>query len=262
MPSPTAEAATASDAASLPAAEPVRSSARSRFFLGMAILLLAINLVGFAPTYFLKSFFDTPELPLRLHVHGMVFTAWFVFFVVQTSLIARGNVALHRRLGMAGAALAVLLVISGLSILHYRALRYSDPGVTLVGTTSIVWGNLALLSSFAAFVTLAIMFRRRPGAHKRLMLLASLAMMPQSLGRLGRFPMLRVSESTPLSEAVYGLGGLLALLAAMALHDLLSRRRLHPVTTWGVPMLLVTIIGAGIVLPNAGFAQSLILWLN
>lgn len=228
----------------------------------MALLLLGLNLVGFAPTYFLKPLFDTPELPLLLHVHGAVFTSWFVLFAVQTSLVARRNVTMHRHLGVAGAVLAVLLVISGLSILYYRALRLPDPGVTLVGTTRMVWGNLGLLSAFAGFAGLGIALRRRPQTHKRLMLLASLAMMPQSLGRLGRFPALRVGDSLMLSEAVYGLGGLLALLTAAALHDLLSRRSLHPATLWGVPVLLGTIIGVGLALPNAGFAQGLILWLN
>lgn len=141
-------------------------------------------------------------------------------------------------------------------------MRYSEPGVTLVGTTRIVWGNLALLSAFGAFAGLGIWLRRRPETHKRLLLLASVSMMPQSLGRLGRFPALRVGDSVMASEAVYGLGGLVALLGSVAFFDLLTRRRLHPVTLWGVPALMGAIIGVGLVLPNAGFAQALILWVN
>lgn len=59
-----------------------------------------------------------------------------------------------------------------------------------------------------------------------------------------------------------GLGGLIALLAAIAVHDLLTRRRLHPVTLWDARILLGVIIGAGLVLPRISFAQALILWLH
>lgn len=65
-----------------------------------------------------------------------------------------------------------------------------------------------------------------------------------------------------LSETVYGLGGLLGLLGVIALHDLVTNRRVHPVTAWGAPGLLGAIVAAGLALPNASFAQSLILWLN
>ena len=64
----------------------------------MAIAAVATVFFGFAPTYYLKSFTHTavyptglpvsPSLPALVHVHALVFTAWILLFLVQTTLIA------------------------------------------------------------------------------------------------------------------------------------------------------------------------------
>src|SRR5687767_15519245 len=94
-----------------------------RFFPGMAVAAAATVFFGFAPTYYLKSFTHTavyptglpvsPSLPALVHVHALVFTAWILLFLVQTALIAADRPRLHRRLGVAGAVLAFVMVIVG-----------------------------------------------------------------------------------------------------------------------------------------------------
>jgi len=224
--------------------------------------MLALNLVGFAPSYFLRGYFGAPELPLRTHIHGAIFTSWFVLFVVQTSLVSRRRAALHRRLGAIGVVLMLAMVTSGLVILYFRAQEYSESAESLISTTRVVWGNLVLLSLFTTFSALGFAQRRHPPTHRRLMLLACLSMMGQSLGRLGRFPGLRLSDVFILNEVVYGLGGLLAFIVAMGIHDVWADRRLHRVTWLGAPLLLGSIVAAALLLPNAGFAQALVRWVN
>ena len=58
------------------------------FYTGMALAATLSVFVGFARTYYLRPQFQTTPLPLYLHIHGAVFTAWMVLFVVQTSLVA------------------------------------------------------------------------------------------------------------------------------------------------------------------------------
>ncbi len=69
----------------------LRQTVARRYFLAMAVLLLTIVLVGFAPTFHLKVFFGTPALPLYLHVHGTLLIAWYALFVAQTVLVASGR---------------------------------------------------------------------------------------------------------------------------------------------------------------------------
>ena len=51
------------------------------FYTGMAVAFMITVFAGFAPTYFLRPYFDArPLLPL-LHLHGFVFTSWIVLFL-------------------------------------------------------------------------------------------------------------------------------------------------------------------------------------
>src|ERR1044071_9246719 len=79
------------------------------FYTGMAVAILITVFAGFARTYFLRPYFEPqPLLPL-LHLHGVVFTAWVVLFITQTALVAARRTDIHRRLGVAGAALSALM---------------------------------------------------------------------------------------------------------------------------------------------------------
>jgi hypothetical protein len=238
-----------------------QSHSRSQFFVYMAALLLLINFAGFAPTYFLRAFFDTPALPVRTHVHGPLFTTWFVLFFMQTAWIRQRNVALHRRFGVAGGVLAFVMVTSGLVMLYFRAQEYQPTGdgddlLRLADTATVVWANLALLTAFAVFTTLGILFRRRSEAHRRLMLLASLSMMPQAIGRIGNLPVLGGNG------VLFALASLLFLLFALVLYDAIVRKRLHPVSVWGPPLFFASIVIFAVVVPDTYIGQSLILLIN
>lgn len=230
---------------------------RGRFFVWMACLLLILNLIGFAPTYFLRSWFGGPALHARTHLHGVLFTGWFVLFVIQSLLVARGRLRLHRRLGVIGACLAACMVVSGLVILYYGVLEFQEAGGSIARAGQFLWGNLALLTAFGGFVVAAITLRRHAEAHKRLILLASLAMILQSLGRIGSFGPLRIG-SAEASEAVYALGGLAALLAVTVTHDIMTRGRPHPAVLWGSPLLLGSILIGGLLLPATALGEALV----
>lgn len=233
------------------------TDSRRRFYVGMACLLLVVNFIGFAPSYFLMSRFDAPSLPPRTHVHGPIFVGWFLLFLAQATLIARGSRQLHRRLGVAGAVLAAVMVVSGLVMIIVRAGEYRPTGGTddaeaLAGTATVVFANLHLLASFAIFAGLGVVYRRRPRVHKRCMLLASLSMMPQSIGRIAGFPALAVSP------VPFALGSLLVLLCVPVIHDWLTLRRVHPVNAWGPLLFFATLVISAAVLPATGFGQRLV----
>src|ERR1700735_3405902 len=86
---------------------PERPALRLRlFFVVMASAVIVTVFAGFAPTFYLRgSFTQTRPISVLLHVHGIVFSAWVSFFLIQTLLIARGARRLHQRLGWVGAGL-------------------------------------------------------------------------------------------------------------------------------------------------------------
>lgn len=241
--------------------DPQKEGARLRisFFLSMAVTMLTLNLLGFAPSYFLRSLYDVPPLPLYLHIHGALFIAWFLLYLAQTFLVAARNISLHRKLGVAGVLLAGAMVVSGLYVLYVSALAYHRFDADLLETTTLVWANLTLLTAFSAFVGLGIRFRHRPETHKRLMLLACLSMISMATGRIGRYEILRLSVDPVVNETVYGLGGLAALFASVFLYDVLKHRRPHPAVLWGVPLFLGSIFASVLIVPNTRFGQGLIL---
>src|SRR3954447_1328246 len=95
----------------------VRTRTRTRrFYVGMAIAIAITVFVGFSRSYYLKGWYGSRELNGLLHLHGLIFTTWVLFFLVQTTLVASGRTYLHRRMGVAGAVLAALVVIVGLTV--------------------------------------------------------------------------------------------------------------------------------------------------
>ncbi len=89
-------------------------SADRRLFALVAILFPLIVLIGFARTYYLKFAVDSPAVPsLLVHFHGIVMTAWVLFFVAQVWLIRSKRARVHMNLGTAGVALAVVVFVVG-----------------------------------------------------------------------------------------------------------------------------------------------------
>jgi hypothetical protein len=77
------------------------------FFVVMASAVIITVFAGFAPTFYLRgSFAQSRPMSVLLHVHGIVFSTWVSFFLVQTLLVARGSRRLHQRLGWIGAGIA------------------------------------------------------------------------------------------------------------------------------------------------------------
>ena len=198
-----------------------------RFFTGLAVTAAALALVGFAPTYFLKGWFGTPALPTVVHVHGLLMTSWFVLLIVQTSLVAARRTDLHRRFGVVGAVLAVAIVVMTV-VTVIIGLRVPRGVFAMDATFALV--SLGSVAQFAAFVGAALVCRRNPDAHKRLMFIATAVLITASVGR---WPIIRVlgGSSAIVALAVSAVSDLLVV--AMTIHDLVTRRRVHASLVWG-----------------------------
>jgi hypothetical protein len=214
----------------------IRTRQRTRrFYVGMAIAIAITVFAGFSRTYFLKAYYGTPELSRLLHVHALVFTTWVLFFLAQTTLVAAGKTYIHRRMGVAGAGLAALVVVLGTTTAILRAAERvkegsnSIPGVPPLSFLAIPLFDMLV---FATLVGTALYFRRRLEAHKRLMTLGMIALTSAPIARL-HLPML-----PPGPPTFFGLTDLF--IVAMLVHDLVTRRRIHPATIWGGLLLVAS----------------------
>jgi hypothetical protein len=209
-------------------APPVRKNrADDIYFVGISIAMLITVVAGFSRSYFLKGMFLAPLHSTLLHVHGAVFSAWIILFVVQTLLVAGRNLPLHRKLGYAGAVLAGLMVILGItatliSVHEGRTPDIFNPPMFLVLN---IYGVLL----FGGFVALAVMLRNNRPVHKRLMLLATLNLLPPATTRLFVFIVHK-----PALNAVT----LFAFTISLFVFDLISRRKPYGVTVIGSLLVL------------------------
>ena len=193
--------------------------------------------VGFGPTYFFPIFTRSapatltggPVTPL-VHVHAALFSAWVLLFIAQTTLVAKRKLAVHRRLGIAGGVLAVLMVVVGTLTALKKAARGEAPaGIDPLQFLMIPLSDMVF---FAGFVAAALLLRANREAHKRLMLLAYVCIVVAAVGRLPG-----VLTLGPL--VFFGLSFLF--IVAGIIYDKATRGCVHPVYVWGGSVFVISV---------------------
>jgi len=217
----------------------------------MGVVAFVVAMVGFNATIRGTT---GPIAPL-VRVHAALYTAWLVLFIAQSRLIGSGRIALHRRFGVFGAALALTMIVVGFRAALDAARRgfkidaRHDPLAFLVFP-------LGDLFAFAVFVALALWYRKRPMTHKRLMLFAT-------CGALMNAPLAHFIASAPPLAAFPAiiLVPMVLLLGASAVYDKLTLGKIHPVSLWGALALFVFAnLRAGLIGPSAPW-HSFARWL-
>ncbi len=237
--------------------EVATARSRDRFFISMAVSLLLLLVAGFIPTLFLRGAFEVPPIPGYLHVHGALMTSWFVWIVVQTSLIAQSRTDVHRRIGLFGLLIGAGVVVGGLMATLNVVSRLVEMGVDLdelmFFASWVVWGNFASLVAFSIFVGTAIVFRTKPETHKRLMLLATLSIIGPVLARIALWPIF----ASWIDEISFVTAGSLILLAVVVVHDVVKNSRVQRVTAVGASYAVANVF-APLAISTTGIGNSLI----
>lgn len=198
------------------------------FFTSTALLMLATVFAGFARTYFLAGVFRAPLPSLIIHLHGAAFSCWILLLVTQTSLVSTGRVDFHRRLGVAGFLLGCLMVVLGPLAATDSLVRGAGP----VGrdTNAFYLIPLTDILIFATLLLLAFRARRDSPTHKRLIYVATTALLIAAIARL---PFAFSERLHPQSEALSWI-----FLLILAGYDLWSTRRIHRATLWASAFLI------------------------
>jgi hypothetical protein len=241
-------------------------SSERLFYTGFAVAITTAVVLGFARTFFFRAWY--PDWA-RLHgapeffflIHGVAFAAWLLLLLAQTSLVAAGRVDLHRRLGVLGAGLAVVMVVLGTVGALMAASRPTGFLNVPVPPLQFLVVPLFALGGFAAFISLALINRRRPQHHKRLMLLATIALAEAAVAR---WPFAFMHSPLPIPGIGMTELCLDLFLVPILIWDLASRGRPHPVTLWGGLALIASqplrfwLMGTPAWLAFAGWAVGLL----
>jgi hypothetical protein len=204
-----------------------------RFYAFVATVFAAIVFAGFARTYYFRNMFiDRPLTPL-LHVHGLVFTCWPLLLLLQTVLVAAGRTKMHRRLGVAGGVLASLMVVLGPIVAVHAAKRKIDSDMAALPELMFLAIPLGDILVFSILIAAGFAYRRKPETHKRLMIVATIGILPPAVARL---PLAFIQTAGPLGY--FGLADIV-LLSCVA-YDTATRRQMHPAYLWGGLMIVAS----------------------
>jgi len=201
------------------------------FYSAMAVAIVIVIFAGFSRTFYLRPYFHPERLIPLLILHGIVFSAWLALFVTQTTLVATKRTRIHMKLGVAGGVLAASMIIIGCVTAVVRAKGPSPiPGVNPLSFLTIPLGDMLV---FGILVGAAFYFRRKLDTHKRLMLLAFIALLPAAVARL---PIGFIETGGPL--AFYGLSDLFII--PCLIFDVVTRGRPHRATVLGGALLIAS----------------------
>src|SRR5579871_2878924 len=209
-----------------------------RYFTVMALVMIAISVAGFLPAIVDPSSRRAPLTPLAA-VHGVVYFAWLVLFLVQTRLVAMRRIVVHRRLGIVGVVLLAAMVPLGYvttiemvrrgfdlsgdqNVDHYAHAGYIDPQYGAVF-------NLYGLVAFTVLAAAGLVFRRRSEIHRRFMLYATILLMAAPIthfwGHLNVF-----KHVGPQLGALLVVAPMAMLMFSCVVRDYVVMRRVHPLT--------------------------------
>jgi hypothetical protein len=227
----------------MPAAIPARSmegshladaAARSVYIVLVAVMI-AIVLLGFWPFYSALLSGGTGAHWI-VYVHAAVFSGWMVLLATQVVLVHRRRLGTHQRLGRVGIPYGLLVLVLGLAVTIAAPVQHVIAGRSTLdeaaGFLILPLGDMLL---FGGFFAAGLHFRRRKELHKRLMILATIALLFAPAARIG-------GDVGPWAIlAVW----LLPLALAM-IHDALVRRRVERVYLIGAAILLVAFARIGL----------------
>lgn len=201
-----------------------------KYFATISATVLIFSIWGFSDNLFWDIGQPSNSDP-KFVVHGLFCLAWMVIFFLQSMLVANRNVALHRKLGIAGIIIAIGTLVS--TVYLFAAIWKGWENMA-----PFVKANRVLFSSFAICVFWAFYIRGKSAWHKRLMLVGTLFMMEPILSRVFGTAEITILKGMSDSQldfywyiVVFTLWGLLFM--SLFAHDWLTSKRFHPVTVGG-----------------------------
>lgn len=239
-------------------AAPAPRARVGKFYVTMAAIFVAIAFSGFFMTYWVQVAQGTFTGSAMLHLHGLLFSAWTLFFLSQAIMMANGRYRSHRKWGLLGISLATAMLFVGLAVALQGLQARLDAGHGEAARAFAIVPISGIIL-FGGLVTAAIANLRRPEWHKRLMLVASAGILQAAIARFfllaatggvavrpGAGPPMPVERSLMPGMVV------LALVVAAMIHDRRTHGRVHPAYWWGFGAMVAVQVGR----PMFGYSST------
>ncbi len=127
---------------------------------------------------------ENPPAPHILYVHAVVFTVWLLLLTAQVLLVLGDRIALHRKLGWFLAGWACLMVVLGpWAAIASQAVNFHGP----LGDPPFLSVNIVNMIAFTGVLAWGIALRKNPAAHRRMMILTTVAIADPGFSRFSGY---------------------------------------------------------------------------
>jgi uncharacterized membrane protein len=152
------------------------------FYFWIALVMSFFVFGGFSLAALARYLTNDPTtMPPVVHLHGVTFISWMTLLMVQTYLINVKNVALHRSLGTFGIALGTAVLFTG-ALISLLGLSNGDTSGPFY--YDLTYLSIMALLGFGLLFTLAMRQTRKPEYHRRLILFATIPLLPPGINRM------------------------------------------------------------------------------
>ena len=160
-----------------------------RFYAGMAVFGIVLVILGFWPSYFGPLLDSSYSGTVVVKIHAIVFLAWMLVFLTQALLVGSGRSKVHKKLGLYGVGLGATMVVLGLAVSVGLVQRFLAEGAatSMLGGVWMASEPFLDIVQFAILLSWAYISRRNPADHRRLMMLATVSILPAATARMGYF---------------------------------------------------------------------------
>lgn len=176
---------------------------------------------------------ESPAPSAVIGIHATVFTVWLLLLTAQVSLVVGNRVALHRRLGWFTAGWAAVMLVLG----PWAAMVAKAPVPSGPASPQFLAIQLGAIATFAVLLLWGIALRGNPAAHKRIMILSTIAIVDPGYGRLSAW--LLPEPQSVLAWFFFNCYGNVLILALMAGWDAWRGRLMKQFAVGAIGMVLV-----------------------
>lgn len=191
----------------------------------LVVIIWVAILTGFGLDMVRKAATKGLHYPLIVHLHALTYGAWLVVLALQVWLVRTRRVAVHRRVGM-----VVLLLLPLMLVLGPAVAISQNAANPLIQDRSLSFMSVQLTNVLGCVALIAAGFFARgdASAHKRLMLMGTIAITEPGFARIWAHQLRDFLGDGYLPYFVSTYIGTIVLVIAVGIYDLVTRGRLHP----------------------------------